>query len=250
MIYGYAGTILRVDLSRGVITRSALSEELVDEYVGGRGFIAKMLYEELPPGTDPFDEQNMVIIATGPLSGHFLPGSGKTHLGSKSPATGGYGDSNIGGHFAPALKYAGYDMLVVTGKAVRPSYLLIDDHKVEIRFADKYWGQGTITSEKMLKDDLGEEFQVMTIGPAGENLVKFACIGHDFGRQAGRTGIAAIWGSKNLKAIAVRGTQSIPVFDVEGAIKNGQGFILPHFPEARFQGLDTRRHGGDHRLVQ
>jgi aldehyde:ferredoxin oxidoreductase len=101
MIYGYAGTILRVNLSSGDVKREPLSEHMADKYLGGRGFVARMLYDELPPNTEPLGEQNMVVIATGPLTGLFLPGSGKTHFGTKSPATGGYADSNMGGHFGP-----------------------------------------------------------------------------------------------------------------------------------------------------
>ena len=165
---------------------------------------------------------DMLIAATGPLTGHFLPASGKTHFGTKSPATGGYADSNMGGHFGPQLKYAGYDVLVIVGKADRPSYLFISDDTVEIRPAEAYWGQGSIVAERNLKDHLGDDYQVLTIGPAGENRVRYACISHDFGRQAGRTGVGAVMGSKNLKAIAVKGTQSIPVADLKEACAKGK----------------------------
>lgn len=221
-MYGYAGTILRIDLSNEAVQVEPLPDSLVETFIGGRGFVAKMLYDEIPPGTAPFDPQNMLIAATGPLTGHFLPASGKTHFGTKSPATGGYADSNMGGHFGPHLKYAGYDVLVITGKAERPSYLLINDDAVEIRPAKEYWGQGAITAEKNLKDHLGDDFQIITIGPAGENLVRYACISHDFGRQAGRTGMGAVMGSKNLKAIAVKGTGSIPVADLKAAYSKGK----------------------------
>ncbi len=219
---GYAGTILRIDLGTQKILKEPLPEKMCDEFIGGRGFVAKTLYEELPPDTDPLEENNLFIIATGPLSGHFLPASGKTHFGSKSPATGGYADSNMGGHFGPALKYAGYDMAIITGKAAIPSYIFIEDDKIEIRSASDYWGKGSLTCEEMMKKNLGEDFQILTIGPAGEKLVKFACISHDFGRQAGRTGIGAVLGSKNIKAIAVKGTGSIPVFDLEKAYAKGK----------------------------
>jgi aldehyde:ferredoxin oxidoreductase len=194
----------------------------VKNFIGGRGFVAKMLYDEITSCIEPFDPQNMLIIATGPLTGHFLPASGKTHFGTKSPATGGYADSNMGGHFGPQLKYAGYDVLVIIGKADSPSYLFISDGAVEIRPAEAYWGQGSIAAEKNLKDHLGEDYQIITIGPAGENRVRFACISHDFGRQAGRTGVGAVMGSKNLKAIAVKGTQSIPVADLKEAYTKGK----------------------------
>ena len=138
MIDGYAGKILRVDLSHDEIMKEDLSPKLVEEYMGGRGFVAKTLYDELPPDTAPFDENNLIVIAMGPLSGHFLPASGKTHFGTKSPATDGFGDSNMGGHFGVTLKYAGYDMVIIKGKAQSPSYLYIENEHVEIRPADKY----------------------------------------------------------------------------------------------------------------
>lgn len=236
MLCGYAGRILRVNLSSGQLKKEPLPEELAEKYLGGRGFVARILYDELPPNVDPLGEENMVVVATGPLTGHFLPGSGKTHFGTKSPASGGYGDSNMGGHFGPALKYAGYDVLVLTGKAAEPSYLLIEDEKVEIRSADAYWGQGAITAERLLKSELGDDFQIITIGPAGEKLVKFACISHDFGRQGGRTGVAAVLGSKNIKAIAVKGTGSIPVFDVERLYQKGKEAYRAIFAKPGFKG--------------
>ena len=140
-MYGYAGKILRIDIGTKEISKEPLLEKMCLEFIGGRGFVAKTLYEELLPDTNPFDANNPFIIATGPLSGHFLPASGKTHFGSKSPATGGYADSNMGGHFGPALKYAGYDMAVITGKAKTPSYLFIEDGTIEIRSAKDYWGK-------------------------------------------------------------------------------------------------------------
>jgi aldehyde:ferredoxin oxidoreductase len=222
MMYGYAGSILRIDLSNAAIRKEPLPDFLVKNFIGGRGFVAKMLYDEITSGIEPFDPQNMLIIATGPLTGHFLPASGKTHFGTKSPATGGYADSNMGGHFGPQLKYAGYDLLVITGRAKNPSYLFICDDTVEIRPAGAYWGQGSITAEKNLKDHLGDDFQILTIGPAGENRVRYACISHDFGRQAGRTGVGAVMGSKNLKAIAVKGTKGIPVANLKEAYAKGK----------------------------
>jgi aldehyde:ferredoxin oxidoreductase len=222
MMYGYAGTILRIDLSKATVRTEPLSESLVENFIGGRGFVAKMLYDEIPAGIGPYDPENMLIIATGPLTGHFLPASGKTHFGTKSPATGGYADSNMGGHFGPQMKYAGYDVVVITGKAQGPSYVLINDDTVEIRPAAEYWGHGSITAEKNLKRHLGDEYQIITIGPAGENRVRYACISHDFGRQAGRTGVGAVLGSKNLKAIAVKGTGSISVADLKAAYAKGK----------------------------
>jgi len=222
MFYGYQNRLLRVDASTGKITSHALDRKLVEQFIGGRGFVAKILYDHLPSGIDAFDPRNLFIAATGPLTGHFLPASGKTHFGTKSPATGGYADSNMGGHFGPALKFAGYDLLVISGRAAVPSYLFIDDDKLEIRPADAYWGLGALTAEKRMKSDLGEDFQIITIGPGGEKLVRFACISHDFGRQAGRTGAGAVLGSKHIKAVAVRGTKSLTIYDLERAYALGQ----------------------------
>jgi aldehyde:ferredoxin oxidoreductase len=165
-MYGYAGTILRVDLSNAGIRKEPLSESLAENFLGGRGFVAKMLYDEIPPDIGPYDPENMLIAATGPLTGHFMPASGKTHFGTKSPATGGYADSNMGGHFGPQLKYAGYDVLIITGKAAELSYLLINDDTVEIRPAAESHGQGSLTVEKNLKDHLGDDYQIITIGPS------------------------------------------------------------------------------------
>ena len=212
-MFGYGGKILRVNLSDGRIVISPLPEKLAKEYLGGRGFTARILYDELKPGIEPFSIDNKVVIASGPLCGIFLPAGGKLTFASKSPATNSYGDSNVGGHLAAEMKYAGYDVIIIEGKAKDPSYIYIKNDKVEIRDASKYWGKGAITSEKMLKDDLGKEFEIAVIGPAGENRIKYACISHDFGRQAGRTGIGAVMGSKNLKAVAVNGTKSLKLAD-------------------------------------
>jgi aldehyde:ferredoxin oxidoreductase len=214
MLNGYGGHILRVDLTRGTIDKMELDPDMARDYLGGRGFAAKVLYSELEKGTDPLGEANKLVVAAGPLSGLLIPGAGKTTFAAKSPSTGGYADSNVGGMFSPEMKYAGYDLIVVEGVSPDPVYLFIDDDTVELRDAKAYWGQGAITAETMLKEALGEQFQIALIGPGGENLVKFACICHDFGRQAGRAGVGTVMGSKRLKAIAVRGTKSIPVADV------------------------------------
>ena len=236
MLHGYAGKILRINLSSGEIKSELLPEALADSYLGGRGFVARLLFDEILPDTDPFGEDNLFIAATGPLTGHFLPASGKTHFGTKSPATGGYADSNMGGHFGPSLKYAGYDALIIGGKAKQPSYLCIEDETVETRPANKYWGKGAIASEQMLKEDLGDDFQIITIGPAGENMVRFACISHDFGRQAGRTGIGVVLGTKKIKAIAVKGTGGLSVFDIEGAYAKGKDAYQKVFAKPGFKG--------------
>lgn len=219
---GYAGKILRVDLTNDWISKIPLPPKMVKDYLGGRGFAAYLLYRLLKKGAEPLGYENKVIIASGPLSGTFTPAAGKVHFASKSPLTGIYGDSNMGGHFAGEMKYAGYDVIVIEGKAPKPSYIFIEDEKVEIRDASHLWGLGSFETEAKLKEGLGDEFQIAVIGPAGENLVRFACVSHDFGRQAGRTGIGAVLGSKNIKAIAIRGTKSIPIADTREMIEKGK----------------------------
>ncbi|MHB0871593.1 MAG: aldehyde ferredoxin oxidoreductase C-terminal domain-containing protein [Chloroflexota bacterium] len=226
---GYAGRILRVNLTSGAVATEPLKPEMVRDYLGGRGFAARLLYDEIPAGADPLGPENRVAIASGPLSGTFVPAAGKITFAAKSPATGGWGDSNMGGHLASELKYAGYDAIVLEGAAAGPSYLYVENDTVEIRDAAFLWGKGAIEAERALKDELGEEFQIATIGQAGENMVAFACVGHDFGRQAGRTGVGAVLGSKKLKAVAVRGTRSIPVARPEEAMAVGKEMFRSSF---------------------
>lgn len=235
-LYGYAGQVLWVDLSAHRIEKRPLDENFAKKYIGGRGFVARMLFDHIPPGTHPFAPENIIVIATGPLSGHYLPGSGKTHFGTKSPATGIYGDGNMGGHLGPVLKYAGYDMVVITGKAADPCGLVIEDDQAEIRDASGHWGKWSLKLEKELKEELGEDFEICTIGPAAENRVRFACISHDFGRQCGRTGIGTIWGDKKLKYLAVKGTGSLPVFDRDKALQAGRRSYRDIYAKPGFTG--------------
>ena len=210
---GYAGKILKVNLFNRTIKTEKLSEKLAEDYVGGRGFAAKIIYDEIDAKTSPLHKDNKLVMASGPLSGTRAIASGKTTFASKSPLTGGYGDSNIGGHLASELKYAGYDAIVVEGSYNKPCYLYVDNDQVEIREAPDFWGVNSIDAEKRMKEELGEDFQIAVIGRGGENLVNYACIGHDYGRQAGRAGLGAVMGSKLLKAIAIRGNKSIDVHD-------------------------------------
>jgi aldehyde:ferredoxin oxidoreductase len=212
---GYAGRVLRIDLTSGMVTTEPLDPVMAHDYLGGRGFGAYLLYTETEAGLDPLSPENPLIISAGPLSGLLVPGAGKVDVTTKSPLTGGYASANMGGLLAAELRYAGYDSVIITGAADEPVYVCIDDDKVEIRDASAYWGLGSLTLEERLKGELGEDFQIATIGPAGENLVRYACITHDFGRQAGRGGVGTVMGAKKLKAIAVRGTHSIPVANLE-----------------------------------
>ncbi len=208
--------VLHVDLSECKTHVEEVDEEFALKYIGGRGWGARLVWEHLKEDTDPLSPENIMVIAPGPLSGLYLPSSGKTSICSISPTTGIYGDSNIGGMFGVELRQAGFDAMVIKGKAPELSYLWIDDDDIQLKSAEKYAGMGSIETEHQLREDIGDEtVKVASIGPAGEKMVKMACITADWGRNAGRTGMGAILGSKNLKAIAIRGTRDLPVADLE-----------------------------------
>ena len=210
---GYGGRILRINLTSGIITKEPTPSDVARDYIGGRGFGAYFLFKEVPKGADPLGPENKLIISSGPMSGLMIPGAGKCDFTTKSPLTGGYASASMGGHFTAEMKYAGLDSIILEGISPKPVYLYIDNEKIELRDAAEYWGKGTIAVEKQFKEKMGEEFQVAVIGPGGENMVPYACINHDFGRQAGRGGVGAVMGVKKLKAIVIRGTKSINVAD-------------------------------------
>jgi aldehyde:ferredoxin oxidoreductase len=212
---GYGGQILRVDLSNGKILKEPTPVGLARDLIGGRGFGIYFLLKEVPKGADPLGPENKMFISTGPISGMMIPGGGKCDWTTKAPLTGGYASASMGGHFSAEMRYAGLDSIILEGISPRPVYLYIDDNKIELCDASELWGQGTIAVEKMFKEKFGEEYQIATIGPGGENLVSYACINHDYGRQAGRGGVGAVMGSKKVKAIVIHGTKSIPVADTE-----------------------------------
>ncbi len=218
---GYGGSILRFDLNKGTFSKQPTPPELARDYIGGRGFGAYFLFTEVPANADPCGPENKLIISAGPFSGMMIPGAGKCDFTCKSPLTGGYASSSLGGHFTAELKYAGIDSILLEGNSPKPVYLVISDNKIEIRDAAIYWGKGTIEVEKQLKESLGEEYQIIVIGPGGENGVAFSSINHDYGRQAGRGGVGTLMGIKKVKAIAVRGTGSIPVADTSAYRKAG-----------------------------
>ena len=219
---GYAGQILRVNLTNKTITKEPYPERAARDFLGGRGLGIYTLWNEVPQGADPLGPENKLIASTGPISGLLVPGAGKMDWTCKSPLTGGYASASVGGMLTAELKYAGYDSIIFEGASDEPVYLFIDDDQVELRDASSLWGQGSITTERTLKDRLGEEFQIATIGPGGENGVKYACISHDWGRQAGRGGVGTVMGAKKLKAIAARGTKGIPVADVKAFYKQSR----------------------------
>ena len=210
--YGWAGTILRVNLSEGKIVKQPLTEDLAHSLVGGRGINSKILYDETGPQTEPLAPDNRLIIGTGPMTGTPGPSTGRFTVTAKSPLTGILGDSNGGGDFAPELKFAGYDHIVIEGKAERPVYILIHDDEVEIRDAQHLWGKNTWETEEILVRDLGSrDIRTLSIGQAGEKMVRMACVNSTGDRVPGRTGTGAVMGSKNLKAIVARGTKGVRI---------------------------------------
>ena len=180
--------------------------------MGGKGLLLRFLFEELAPGTDALAPDNPLILATGPFAGTPAATCSRLAVGCKSPATGTLLDSYVGGSFAPELKFAGYDLVVITGRAPEPVLVRITDDKVEFVPAEgRYWGLETAPLEELIRAEMGPEAKVLSTGPAGENLVPFACLSTDQFHKAGRGGAGAVMGSKNLKAVVVRGTGAVTV---------------------------------------
>ncbi len=217
-MFAYAGKILRVDLTTGKISTELLSEKMAKDYIGGIGLGIRLLVDNSKPGTDPFAPDNPLIFATGPLSGTMGPTAGNGYaVVSKSPATGGVGEAKAHGFFGPDLKRAGYDAIIITGKAPKLSYLWIDDDKVQIMDAEHLKGATVSETDDKIREDLGDFYiRVSAIGEAGEKLSRIGCIINDEFRAIGRTGMGGVMGSKNLKAVAVRGTKDVNVADMDG----------------------------------
>ncbi len=212
-MFGWSGTILRIDLTSGQITRTPLEPGFARKWLGGEGFGAKYLWDEVGPEVgDGLDPRNLLMYTTGPLTGTLAPSSGRLEIVTKSPITGIFGDSNAGGHFAPELKNAGYDLLIISGQSEKPVYIWIDDDRVEIRDARHLWGKTVPETDMAVKQELGDKnIQVSCIGPAGENLVRFAILMNNLSRAPGWTGCGAVAGSKKLKAVVVRGTRGVRI---------------------------------------
>lgn len=210
----YTGSVLHVDLTAGTTTKMPLRQDWLREYWGGWGLAARYFQEYSAPGTDPLSPDNPVIIMTGPLCGTLVPLSARFCLMSKSPHTGTVFESNAGGAFGPELKFAGFDGMVITGRSRQPVYLLIRNGRAELRDASALWGLGIFETEERLQNLTGGA-KTLSIGPAGENLVSFSCIGTEAYRQLGRGGTGALFGSKNLKAVACRGTGAVRVADMK-----------------------------------
>jgi len=212
MALGYWNRILRIDLTTGKITKEEIDDDTLKLFVGGAGIGAKILWEEVSPEVSPFDADNKLIFAGGPFQGHPLPGGAKFSIMSKSPLTNTYADSAAGAKWGPLFKRCGYDVLVIQGKSKIPVYLYVEDDKIKIRDAGSIWGMDSYQSVDEIRKEIGDpKVSVATIGQAGEKLVKIACIVVDKHSFAGRCGLGAVMGSKNLKAVVVKGSKKVPV---------------------------------------
>jgi len=208
----YAGKLLFVDLTKGTLEEKTLSEELARNFIGGYGIGARLLYDRMKPGADPLGPDNILGFVSGPLNGTGAMFGGRYMVVCKSPVTGGWNDANSGGFFGPELKRAGFDGVFISGASNKPVYLFIKDGKAEIRDAGALWGKDTAETEEALIRETGEkQLRAALIGPAGEKKSLMACVINDKHRAAGRGGCGAVMGSKNLKAVVVRGTGKVPV---------------------------------------
>ncbi|NVM36620.1 MAG: aldehyde ferredoxin oxidoreductase family protein [Candidatus Lokiarchaeota archaeon] len=206
------GKILRIDLESKNFSTEIVDPELEEKYIGGAGVAAALFIKQVPPDIDPFDAQNLLIFSLGPICGTAIPYCGRHFVMAKSPLTRILGESSAGGFFGNELKKAGYDHIIFSRISKNPVYLWIHDDNIEIRDATELWGKGTRETEDLLKKEIGDDkVKVASIGPAGENLVKFASIMSEKGHAAGRCGMGAVMGSKKLKAIVVRGTKDVPI---------------------------------------
>ncbi|MFW6117040.1 MAG: aldehyde ferredoxin oxidoreductase family protein [Thermoproteota archaeon] len=216
-MHGYAGKILYVDLSTGKTKTEPLTEEVAKKFIGPTGFGIKMLLENLEPDVEPFDPENPLVFTVGPLAGTMAPTTGKHGVFARSPESNLLGEGYSTGFFGPELKRAGYDIVVLKGKCEKPCYLWIDDDSVQIMDASHLWGKTTWETETAIRDEIGDYYvRIACIGPAGEKMVRVGCIINDHWRAVGRTGLGAVMGSKNLKAVVVRGTNDVTVADPEG----------------------------------
>lgn len=220
---GWTGVFLNIDLTTSQAVPEHYGDDLAADFLGGRGFAAKILWDKLKQGTDPLSPENLLIFATGPLTGIGLPNSGKMVVASKSPLTGGYGDGNIGTLAAVNIRKAGYDAIIIKGKAPSPVVIHIKDDVIEFIDARKLWGRSSFETEEHLKHLFLNKSGIVSIGQAGENLIKFATVVSQGGRAGGRPGMGAVMGSKNIKAVVIEGTKTIPLANPEEMRKLAAG---------------------------
>jgi aldehyde:ferredoxin oxidoreductase len=230
-MYGYTGKILHADLSTGQLTIEEPAESFYRRYLGGNGFVGYYLLKDVPKGADPLGPDNVLVMAGGTVTGVPVAGGGRSVVGCKSPLTGGYGEADGGGFFGAEMRRAGFDAVVVHGKAAKPVYLWIHDGKAEIRPAGHLWGTSTLECQEKVRAELGDkQVRLAMIGPGGEKLVRYACVINDLKHAAGRSGVGAVMGSKNLKAIAARGRTAVPVADPD-ALKELAKWMTEHWQE-------------------
>ncbi|MGQ9859440.1 MAG: aldehyde ferredoxin oxidoreductase family protein [Thermodesulfobacteriota bacterium] len=227
---GWQGRVLRVDLSTGAISEEGLDEAMARDFIGGRGFGIRYLLREVDPKVDPFCGRNPLMMMAGPLTGTGAPTGSRYMVTTLSPLTGALTCSNSGGMFPTELRKAGWDGLIFQGKASQPVYLWLDGQKAELREASHLWGKTTHETDELIRLETDPQVKVACIGPAGERLVRFASIMNDKDRAAGRSGVGAVMGSKNLKAVAVRGKGSIPLHDPK-AFREINSRLLKKFNE-------------------
>lgn len=229
---GYTGRVLRINLTAQTFCLEEVTEKLAEDFIGGAGFGIYYLFKEVPANADPLGEANKLIFAPGPLTGSQAPCASRVAVTAKSPLTGAVGMALTGGHFPAELKFAGYDVMIIEGKAEKPTWLFIGDGSVSFRSAARLWGTTTSDCQQLIKEDLRDgNVRVACIGPAGERLSRMACIINER-RAAGRKGLGAVMGSKNLKAIAVKGSRkNIPVADEE-AFKSALQFMRDQMKES------------------
>ncbi|MHA2271246.1 MAG: aldehyde ferredoxin oxidoreductase family protein [Candidatus Hodarchaeales archaeon] len=219
-MHGYIGKIIRVVLPRGKILIEEITEETLHNYLGGVGLATKLVFDETAPNADPLGPENTLAFAVGPFASTAVPTSGKFAVAAKSPLTGVIGYGIASGLFGPALKSAGYDAIIIQGRARGPLYLFIDDDEIRLRPAAKLAEMDAIEVEETIREEYGDSsIQVAAIGPAGEKMVRFACITLESTRQVGRCGLGAVMGSKNIKAVAVRGTKPVSLANPQAALQ-------------------------------
>jgi aldehyde:ferredoxin oxidoreductase len=242
---GFWGKILRVDLTNREITVDEHDQNFYRTYMGGRGIVAYYLLKEVPRGCDPLGPENVLIFAASVLTGTSIPGAGRNSAGAKSPLTGGYGEGEGGGDWGVKLRWAGYDGIVFTGRSEKPVYLWVTNSEVVLRDASELWGLEAYETQEAIRENEGDpNVSVAMIGPAGEQLVRFACIAQGPHDYIGRAGIGAVMGSKKLKAIAVKGDLRLKVTDKKGLAKvsrwlgeNWQKFLGPMSENGTLNGL-------------
>jgi len=242
MAYGYAGNILRIDLTEERVSTTPTSEYTRD-FLGGRGINAKLMFEESKAGVSAFDPDNPVIIGAGPLVGTGIVGCVRHEITTRSPeqVPEGFGNVGSGGSFGPEMKYAGYDHMVIKGKARKPTYIYIENDDVFFKDASALWGKGVFETNKLIREELGDpEVAILAIGQAGERLVRVATIEHEY--RSG-TALGAVWGAKNLKAVVVRGTKGLKVYDAEKILELNK-YILDRIKESLKERIEWSKKNG------